>query len=98
MALEIEMHSTSRTRCWHSVTAKKGQFNGRAASIRAPFDPHACTRTVEQETRVGASRWMGRLGADLDTHRYTHCERNLQVFPRASTLQSNSEKRFDSSV
>jgi hypothetical protein len=42
--------------------------------------------------------WIGALRAGLMTHRYTHCEQTPKVSLRASTLQSNSEKRFGSSV
>jgi hypothetical protein len=37
-------------------------------------------------------------GRTQPTHRYTHCERTPKVSPRPSRLQSNSEKRFGSSV
>jgi hypothetical protein len=41
---------------------------------------------------------MGRSRADLDTHRYTRRDQTPKVFPRGSSLQTNSEKRFGSSV
>jgi hypothetical protein len=78
---------------------RKVRFDDRAAArIRARFGPYPCTCAAQQLIRDGASRCMGKLGADLRIHRYTHCEQTPKVSPRPSRLQSNSEKRFGSSV
>jgi hypothetical protein len=54
---------------------------------------HALAPLNRRQESVPLAGWAD-FGADLDTHRYTHCERNSKVLPRASTLQSNSENRF----
>jgi hypothetical protein len=76
-----------------SHKAKKGTWHFQAvqASVQGV---QAFAQTFSQ----GKKEIRGGWHADLDTHRYTHCKRKPKVSPRASTLQSNSANRFESSV